>query len=135
MQKYMTAAQRDSAVHAAKKVNPFGCPPSVYRAMQDPLAGTLAPLLVAVKKLGPKRVQWGGQGKVGLFYTISVSNTCWLLDGRRATHGELLKAAKVQDVYERSSPASDPFKKLLRPRHPAAVCPRSTPGAAGNSPS
>lgn len=133
MQKYMTAAQRDSAVHAAKKVNPFGCPPSVYRAMQDPLAGTLAPLLVAVKKLGPKRVQWIGPGRrSGL--GVPKTETCWALDGKRVKHDALLAAAGVREPYFPGDSKSSPFTKLLCPRHPAAVCPR-TPGAAGNSPS
>lgn len=84
--------------------NPYGCPPEIYRAMMTAESWLLAtmPLLRAVKKLGPRKVRWLGTAKYQRV-CIAVSRTlsAWSLDGRvHATHGELLRAAGVNDPFE-----------------------------------
>jgi hypothetical protein len=71
--------------------NPFHCPAPVHQAMRE----LMSPLLCAVLTMGPARVQWLGTpaGTHGA-RTDRESPTCWALDGRRATQGEILAAAR-----------------------------------------
>lgn len=78
------------AYSAATDPNNFHCPSSVFRAMRE----SVTPLLRAVFVLGPERVQWAGQPMKSENADRN-SLTCWALDGKRATQGQLLDAAKA----------------------------------------
>lgn len=69
--------------------NPFNCPDRIYAMMQV----SPTPMLVAIKKLGPERVQFS-PGRVPREGGATTGQpVLWTLDGRRATYGGLLRAS------------------------------------------
>ena len=69
----------------------FGCPGHIGAAM----AVDAGPLLMAVKRIGPKRVQWASDSPGRSNYGSLNSLTMWCLDGRRATVAQILNAARI----------------------------------------
>jgi hypothetical protein len=77
-------------------MNQYGCPDSVYAAMSKADDINEAPVLFAVRRIDPKRIQWSPGGRTCSHTSAFLDNeTYWLLDGRRATVGDLLRAANV----------------------------------------
>lgn len=72
--------------------NPFNCPAPIYRMMNRETAKPPA-LLVAVNRIGPKRVQWCGHRAASANQPADI--TTWSLDGERATMRRLLAAAGI----------------------------------------
>ena len=68
--------------------NPYNCPQNIFEMMHthDP-----EPLLYAVKKIGPDRIQWTDvrPGQIGP--TDKLLQTCWRIVGtdRNATYAEI----------------------------------------------
>ena len=74
--------------------NPFGCPENVWRAMLGQIDEEQV-VLRAVISIGPSRIQWMGSPKRGKGYVaFKEAETCWALDGERATVGELVEGAR-----------------------------------------
>lgn len=80
----------------------FGCPMHIASAM----ATDAGPLLMAVLRIGPSRVQWadgkapfGGIGE-------SKSTTAWFMDGQRATAGQIYNAVKQGEVMPNDETAA-----------------------------
>lgn len=73
--------------------NPFNCPEPVYKAMQT--ATCVTPVLLAVRTIGPSRVQWLGSDFNKLPVPAGQEPTCWSLDGARVTYEHILGAAGI----------------------------------------
>ena len=67
----------------------YGCPEDVAAAIHN----GVTPLLAAIAKLTAARVQWGGLPPTDNTVSMSDQQTAWLLDGNRASFGDLLAAA------------------------------------------
>lgn len=82
----MNADPYDSAIAVDKFRKAFGCPAGVAElAISHP-----TPMLLAIAKLGPKRVRW----QVG-------KDRCWVLDGKLATPGEIERAAPIAPMPQK----------------------------------
>lgn len=69
--------------HLSADRNPYGCPFGVWWLMHP---GTSDPLLRAINRLGPARVQWARPIRLSPAYN---SDDAWLLDGKPVTIGKL----------------------------------------------
>lgn len=69
----------------------FNCPEYAAIALQ----GGVSKMLQAILSLGCKRVQWiGGTINKDNHVGLNRSQTMWSLDGKRATVGQILRAAR-----------------------------------------
>lgn len=75
--------------------NPFNCPDSIYDAMML----DVTPLLMAIRRLGPDRVQWaGGNPPKRTGAGVGDSELQWLLDGCKTTENEIRKTVGLPPV-------------------------------------
>lgn len=75
--------------------NPYGCPAPLFEIIED---GTGTDMLRAIKRLGPGRMQFI-PGKAPAVCSATATDrmlTTWALDGRRATVGEICRAAGIK---------------------------------------
>lgn len=78
--------------------NEFGAPANIAGMLRGSrIPDNCLPLIAAAQKLGPARVQWIGKppGSYGKSKMVGITPTAWALNGKRATHNEMLAAARL----------------------------------------
>lgn len=77
--------------------SPFGCSDTLAEIIEDESGGDM---LRAIKRLGPGRVQFiGSERRMNVGRAKQATEdmlTAWALDGRRATAGEICRAAGIK---------------------------------------
>lgn len=80
--------------------NPYGCPAPLFEIIEAGEWFERGDMLTAIKKLGPERVQYiGCERRVHVGRAKQSTEglpTAWALDGRRATVGEICRAAGIK---------------------------------------